>query len=159
MKALVLYYSRTGTTKRLAEELSRKLGCDIEAIVPKDSYRYVTGWLKAGKNAMKGVSDELAPVKSELGKYDVVIVGTPIWAGTISSPVRTFLAKDGHSIRRAAFFITSGGEDRDATFKAMEAAFGRPPMARLGLLTKEVKRGDPAAKVDAFIEDIRKAVA
>jgi len=159
MKALVVYYSRTGTTKRLAEELSRKLGCDIEAIVSKVSYRYFTGWLKAGKHAMKGITDELEPVRSDLGKYDVVIVGTPIWAGTISSPVRTFLARDGCSIRRAAFFITSGGEDRDATFKAMETAYGRPPLARLGLKTREVKKGESVAKADAFVAEIKKAVA
>jgi flavodoxin len=159
MKALVLYYSRTGTTKRLAEELSRKLGCDIKAIVPKDSYRYITGWLRAGKHAMKGFTDELEPVRNDLGSYDVVIVGTPIWAGTISSPVRTFLAKDGHSIKRAAFFITSGGENRDVTFKAMEDAYGNPPLARLGLKTREVKKGECGAKADAFIAEIRKAVA
>ena len=159
MKVLVLYYSRTGTTKRLAEELSRKLGCDMEAIVPKDSYRYVTGWLRAGKHAMKGLTDELEPVRSDLGSYDVVIVGTPIWGGTVSSPVRTLLARDGKSIRRAAFFITSGGENRDASFKAMEEAYGKPPLARLGLRTREVKKGECGAKVDAFIAEIGKAGA
>ncbi len=159
MKALVVYYSRTGRTKRVAEELSRKLGCDIEAIVPKDSYRYVTGWLKAGRNAMKGSTVELEPVRSDLDSYDVVVVGTPIWGSTMSVPVRSFIAKEGRGMRRAAFFITSGGEKRDAAFKAMEDAYGRPPLARLGLRSREVGKGESTARVDAFVEEIRKAVA
>ncbi len=153
----MVYYSRTGTTKRLAEELSRNLGCDIEAIVSKVSYRYFTGWLKAGRNAMRGFTDELEPIRSDLGSYDVVIIGTPIWAGTIASPVRALLAKDGHGIRRTAFFVTSGGEDRDETFRAMERAYGKPPLARLGLRKREVMKGDTSAKVDAFIGEIEKS--
>jgi hypothetical protein len=39
MRAIVLYYSRTGWTRRVAEEVASRLGCDIEAIVQKRGFR------------------------------------------------------------------------------------------------------------------------
>lgn len=159
MKALVLYYSRTGTTERVAKDIQQRLGCDIEPIVSKTSYRYVTGWLKAGREGMKQVLPELEPLRSDLGGYDVVIVGTPIWAGDVASPVRALLAKDGGRIGRCAVFITSGGEDRAKSFGSLETLCGKPPVAKLGLATREVKKGMSSAKVDAFVEEVKRGSA
>ena len=44
MKSLVVYYSRTEITKKLAEAIARKTGADIEEIIPKVNYKGKIGY-------------------------------------------------------------------------------------------------------------------
>lgn len=59
MKALVAFYSRTGNTKKLAEEISKILEADIEEIRDKKDRSGAIGWLFAGKDATSKETTEL----------------------------------------------------------------------------------------------------
>ena len=87
-KVLVLYYSQTGTTQALAEELQRQLGADIEqieAVVPYDGDFGAT-IERSGKERESGVVPEIKPVQANLADYDVIFIGYPIWFGTYAMP-------------------------------------------------------------------------
>jgi len=96
----------------------------------------------------------IEPPRADLAAYDLVIVGTPIWAFTMASPVRTFLEGAAGQLRAVAFFCTEGGSGHERAFRAMEKLAGRKPVAELALNEKEV-RADFSAKLKDFARALR----
>ena len=87
MKILVAYYSRTGNTKKAALEIANKLGATADEIVDlKDRKRLIVGWLVAGGDASKGKLTKIKYEK-EPTEFDLVVIGTPIWAWTLTAAV------------------------------------------------------------------------
>ncbi|MDE5550134.1 MAG: hypothetical protein K2I99_02090, partial [Bacteroidaceae bacterium] len=84
----MLYYSQSGTTQAVAEELQKQLGADserIEAVNPYDGDYQAT--IQRGSEEMKsGEAPALQPIQSKLADYDVVFIGYPIWFGTYAMP-------------------------------------------------------------------------
>lgn len=106
MKTLVVYYSRSGRTRRAAERLAAALGADREEIQDLENHQGLIGFFKAGHQGMSGKSAQIGPVKADVGAYDLVVVGTPVWAGRMSSPVRAFLTQYGSRIKHVAYLLT-----------------------------------------------------
>jgi flavodoxin len=151
MKPLVVFYSRSGTTKKVALELAQALGCEHEELEDTQDRSGIGGWLRSGRQAMKDEPTTLKPVKKDLSQYDMFIVGTPVWAGKMSVPTRTFLVQNKDTLKEVAFFYTSGGKDNEQKiFPVMEAVCGKKPKATLGLRTKEVKKDEFKDKVQSF---------
>ena len=101
MKALIVYYSLTGTTQKLAERMAGMLKCDIKRLP------------MIGGNV---------PV----GGYDIVIVGTPIWLYSPAFPVSRFLSKNKSLLPEVAFFCTYQ-TSIGASFAKMERKSGKKP--------------------------------
>ena len=111
---LCIYYSRTGNTKKAMAEIAARLNAEVVELrdgVDRSGWR---GWLRCGRDAMRRGTEPLSPFETgqSLGSYRLVIVGTPVWAGRCSSVVRTFLQTYGKEIRRAAYVITRGSEEK-----------------------------------------------
>jgi len=110
MKTLVVYYSRTGTTKRIGEEIAERLGADSDEIVDQKSRKGRIGWLKAGRDAI-GQKTTQINVKKIPDDYDLIIIGTPIWGGKMTPAIRTYLQNYDLANRNIAFFTTQGGDE------------------------------------------------
>ena len=80
MKSLVVYYSRTGKTKFVAETIAAELGSDIEEIVDLKNREGKIGWMSATQNASRGKETQIAPTKKAPNDYDLLIIGTLVWA-------------------------------------------------------------------------------
>ena len=92
-KTLVLYYSQTGTTQAVAEELQKQLGADIErieAVVPYDGDFQAT-IQRCGDERQKGEVPEIKPIQANLADYDVIFIGYPSWFGTYAMPIATLV--------------------------------------------------------------------
>ena len=151
MRTLIVYYSRTGITKKIAEKLKEKLNADLEEIVDPTNRQGALGYLKSGKEAMRQIPAKIEPIKSDLSAYELIIVGTPIWAYNMCSPVRAFLNDNKDKISQVAFYATEGGSGSDKAFVKMAKILGREPKAILTLLTKDVVQENYSAKLDEFI--------
>lgn len=160
MKTLIVYYSRTKTTKKVAEALAEKLGADIEEIVDKKDRQGALGYLSAGRDATMRRLTELEAAKKAASDYDLVIIGTPIWSWNLSTPVRTYLYENKEVLNKikTAFFSTMGGSGHERAGREMSEIIGREPAATLGLLTKEVVQGEYGTKLEDFINKINKAI-
>lgn len=92
-KAIIIYFSRTGTTKGLAEAAAAATGADLLELTLKDpyadDYSAMTGIARSERanNARR----EIAAAIPDLSGYDVVVIGSPYWWGGLSIPMRTFL--------------------------------------------------------------------
>ena len=68
-------------------------------------------------------------VKNDASTYDIIVIGAPIWASTLSTLVRTYISQYKGS-SKVAFFCTSGGT-RGEPFDEMESLCGKEPAAIL----------------------------
>ena len=117
-KILVLYYSQTSNTKAVAEEIAKKLGADIEEIVPIKPYDGdFQATIERGKQEMEqGSLPEIQPITSDINNYDVVFIGYPVWFGTYAPPIAALLDKTDLSGKKIVPFCTfgSGGLESSA---------------------------------------------
>ena len=92
-KALVLYYSQTTNTKKVAQEIASRLGADLEEVVAVKPYDgdFQATINRSMKERQEGVTPDIKPLKANLSKYDVIFLGYPIWFGTYAPPVITLL--------------------------------------------------------------------
>jgi flavodoxin len=134
MKILITYYSRTGNTEKAAKNIAEILGADLDRILDKKSRKGFLGIIGAGKDALFRKSTFIETDKDP-AQYDIVIIGTPVWAGSAAPAVRTYLKNN--KIVKAAFFCTSGGGGAAKTFSNMEKLSIRP-IATLGLRDKRI---------------------
>jgi flavodoxin len=108
MKSLVLYYSRTGKTKFVAETIAVELGSDVEEIVDLKSREGKLGWMSATQDASRGKETKIALTKKSPNDYDLLIVGTPVWAFSLTPAIRTYLKNVDLSGKKVALFFTFG---------------------------------------------------
>ncbi|MFH0892071.1 MAG: flavodoxin domain-containing protein [Candidatus Falkowbacteria bacterium] len=160
MKTLIVYYSRTKTTKKVAEALAQKLEADLEEIIDKKDRAGAFGYLSAGRDATRRYLTDIEPAKKAAGDYDLVIIGTPIWSWNLSTPVRTYLSENKEILYKikTAFFSTMSGSGHERAGREMGGIIGREPVATLGLLTKEVVRDEYGSKLEEFINKIIQAI-
>ena len=157
-RILVAFYSRTGTTKQVAEMIASELGADVEEIRDLKDRSGPLGFAVGGKDALFGKLTSIGPVGKPPSSYELAVVGTPVWANTMCPAVRTYLTEQKDSLPKAAFFLTTGGSGIEATFRKMEEVSGRSPVATLGLRQLDVHKGEHADRVKAFAEQVRAAL-
>lgn len=140
MKTLIVYYSRTGTTKKIAEAIAQKIGADtiIEEIKDTVDRAGAKGYLISGRDATLRRLTTLQPAKYNPADFDLVIIGTPIWSWNLSAPVRTYVTEHGPKFKKVAFFCTMGGSGDERAFKEMAEIIGKKPTITLALKTREV---------------------
>ena len=109
-KKLVLYYSETGTTKTVAQELQKQLGADIEAIEAVEPYsgNFQETITRGQREMQSGETPAIKPLKSKIADYDIIFLGYPIWFGTYAMPVFTLVKEQSFAGKRVVPFCTFG---------------------------------------------------
>ncbi|MBQ7501301.1 flavodoxin [bacterium] len=118
-KVLVVYYSCQGSTRRAAEALKELMGADLREIVPVKKYNVASAYTLGIVQCMSKAEPELAE-KIDVSGYDVVYVGTPVWAFTMSPPVRSFLKNSDLKGKKVIPFCTNRGQ-QGSSLKDMAA--------------------------------------
>ncbi len=149
-KTLVLYYSQTGATKAVAEEIQQQLGADIELIeveVPYDGdFQATIARCQQEKEA--GELPKMKPLKSNVSDYDVVFLGYPVWFGTYASPVAALLASEKFAGKKVITFCTFGSGGLQSSTKDVKEALPEAEViegygvrnARISAIHDEVSR-------------------
>jgi len=153
-KVLVVYYSRTGTTREVARVLAQNIACDVEEIIDKANRSGLIGFIKSGFSAVRGLSTQIENTKYDASLYDIVIIGTPVWAGHVSSAVRTYLEKNARNFKKVAFFSTAASAKDDKVFVDMEKLCAKRPLSVLRIVEKQVKSGEYEKEAKKFIGEI-----
>jgi flavodoxin len=154
MKTLIVFFSRTGTTRKVAEIIAEKMGSDIEEIKDTIDRSGVKGYLKSGRDAMKKRLTKLEPLEKNPADYDLVIIGTPIWGWNMSVPIRTFVTEQKNNLKQVAFFCTMDGSGDEKAFEEMAEILEKKSLGALALKTKDVATGNFSNKVEEFVEFI-----
>jgi flavodoxin len=155
MQVLVVYYSRSGNTKKVGVDISKELQCDREELVDTAKRSGIIGWINSGRQARSGAVTKLMPLKNDPSKYDMVIIGTPVWASNMSIPVRTYLTENKDKLKNVAFFCTEGNSGDAKTLDAMSGLCGKKATATLVVKAREISKGDYTEKVKKFASEIK----
>ncbi len=154
-RLLVVFHSRSGTTRRIAHAIAESLGADIEEIADLKKRTGLFGYLGAGRDAMRRACSPIGEPTRNPADYDLVIVGSPIWVGRMSSPVRSYLTRYRGQFKAAGFFCTCGGKNNEsALFADMAEAADCTPRAVLVVTDAEVAKGTEWDKVRTFEESV-----
>lgn len=154
MNILVVYYSRSGNTKRVAEDLASILGADIESIEDRKAGRGVLGWVMMGNNGLFKKETVISPIKNNPGDYDLIIIGTPRYVD-MSPAVRTYVNKYKSEIRELACFVTAGENKHNSIISSMRELYGKDIYADTGFVLKDFKNSDSYKKImNDFIQKI-----
>lgn len=122
MSTLVVYFSFGGNTKFIAEKIAETISADM--IELNTSKKYPTeGFRKyfwGGKSVIFGEKPKLTNENIDLSRYETIIIGTPVWAGSYSPPVKSFISQYKIQGKRIALFASHGGGGADKCFAKLK---------------------------------------
>ncbi len=123
-RALVVYFSATGNTKALAQTIAEAANADICEIVPSDPYTSADLNYNSDCRANDEQQDDSArpaiePISADIGDYDTIILGYPIWWGTLPKVIYTFAETYDLSGKTIMPFCTSGGSGISSSVSAL----------------------------------------
>ncbi len=128
-KILVSYFSATGSTKRLAENIADVLNADIFEIEPEVKYtKEDLKWPdKSNRSFMEMKDKNFRPLVSKKltnsEEYDKVLLGFPIWYYTAPTIVNTFIEENDLTGKDVYVFATSGATPVDKSFKDLKKSY------------------------------------
>ncbi len=122
-KSLVVYYSQTGATKKLAEIFQKAKNADVFEIATVTPYpsTYDSTIAAVGAQRESKLWPALVNAKADLAKYDTVYLGYPIMFGSFAPPVYTFLDSNDLSGKVVVPFCTYGSGGRKASAAELKA--------------------------------------
>jgi flavodoxin len=123
MKTLVVYFSLTGSTEFVAKIISEQLHADLCEVVDKKHKNGKLIYIKGGAASFREKLTKIEVNKS-IENYDLIIVGSPIWAGKITPAIRTFLSQNDFTQKKGAFFVTLGGDKPEKSLENMSRTTG-----------------------------------
>jgi flavodoxin len=154
---LVVYYSRRGHTRQVARLIAEQCGADIEEIVDGVDRRGTLGYLRSLAEALLRLKVPIQPSRCAPREYDTVIIGTPVWAWQMASPVRAYLSRHRGRFRRVALFCCHRGWGPGTVLQDAAGLCARPAMATLALSDREVAQGRHRPSLSRFLRAIRSA--
>ena len=155
MKILVVVYSRTETTLSVAEKIASELQADIEVIEDKTDRKGILSVLRSGYEALRKEIPPIAEPKYNPSDYELIIIGTPIWAGRMSSPVRAYLSRFRGHFQQVAFFATSAGSGHRKALAEMGELAAAQPLATVEITSNQVRKRKYTKVTKVFLEAIK----
>lgn len=153
-KALVLYYSETGSTKAVAEELQKQLGADIESIecVKPYSGNFQETMQRGQREMQSGEMPELKPLKSKMANYDVIFLGYPIWFGTYANPIATLVKNNDFAGKTIVPFCSFGSGGLNTSSDALKKALPKAKVQE-GYGVRTARVAAAAKELDRFLKE------
>ncbi len=129
-KILVAYFSASGVTEKVAQELAKAEGADLFQICPETPYSAADlDWTNKQSRSTLEMQDlncrpAICGEVQNMEQYDVVFVGFPIWWGREPSVVDTFLTSYDFMAKCIIPFCTSGGSEMGNTAQRISELTG-----------------------------------
>ncbi len=159
-RMLVVFYSLTGNTEKVAKDLAQRLDADIESI---HDTQHGVGWLsnlRAGMDAWRQKPAVIGAPQRDPADYELTLIGTPVWSWQVTPGVRAYLQQTRGKLRKVAFFITSGNTDISKLLPSLEALAGCKAVASAGFSARELNNSAAyEMKLAEFIHAIRNVTA
>lgn len=161
-KVLVIYFTRSGNTEQLARALASTLDANCELIRERDDRSLRIGpfgFLRSLWDVLTRRPATIMSAMHDVASYDVVVIGTPVWAGHASTPVATWLRLHREQLKRVAFFCSMGGRGSETAFEEMQTLSGKVPLATCAITERGISRDEDREPLNVFAQKIRSATA
>lgn len=145
---LVAYFSVTGTTKNVAENLAKATGGDLYEIKPVKAYTSADlNWHDENSRTSVEMNDqksrpEIVTGDLSIENYDTIYLGFPIWWGTAPKVVHTFLEQYDLSGKKIIIFATSGSSGLGNTANTLKQSVSKTAT----IIEGDVLNSNPSVK-------------
>ena len=153
-KKLVAYFSASGTTAAVAENLAKAAGADLYEIKPAVAYtRADLNWQDKNSRSSVEMRDkssrpELADTNANIAEYNTIFVGFPVWWYVAPTIINSFLEAYDFSGKKVVLFATSGGSGFGKAVSGLQ-----PSAPKAEIVEGEILNGRPnGAKFKAFAD-------
>ena len=136
MKTLVIYYSFEGNCQMVAEEIQALTGADVLRLKPVNDLKS-TGFSRfiwGGRQVVMGEEPELEPFDVKFEDYDLIILGTPVWAWNYCPALKSFFSKNQIVRKKVALFCCHGGGKAKTLTKMRERLEGNEILGEIDFL-------------------------
>lgn len=152
-KKLVAYFSASGVTAKVAKSLAAAAGADLYEIKPAAAYTKADlNWMNKNSRSSVEMRDKssrpaLADTDANIGLYDTVFIGFPIWWYIAPTIINTFLEAYDFSGKKIVLFATSGGSGFGKAVASLQ-----PSAPNAEIIAGEILNGSPSEqKLKAFV--------
>lgn len=149
-KILVVVYSYTGTSRRLAQLLCSQLGWPLGEIVEVRTRAGATGTLRCVADSLLRRRPLIRYAGPDPGDFEAVVLVSPIWAYRLAGPMRSFVADSRADLRRFAVASVMGSRGAPNAVAEVSDLLGRPPLLDAAFTAREVDDGSCAGRLQAF---------
>ena len=152
-KKLVLYFSETQTTQKVALALQKQLSLPDKAVEAIELVQPYTGNMQETmQRAQREKEPALKPLKAKIADYDIIFLGYPIWSGTYALPIASLLKQEDFAGKTVVPFCTfgSGGLESSTAdlIKALPKATVKP-----GYGVRQLRVAAADKELDRFLKE------
>ncbi|MDH7510632.1 MAG: flavodoxin [Methanolinea sp.] len=126
MKICFIYHSYSGITRKLVKKVQADCGGDVVEVVPRQRYNTLTAYTLGCMRARNGECDPIDPEVIDVSGYDLIVIGTPVWAFRATPAANAAIAAlRGAEGKKAIVFATCGGSPGETIPRIREALAGK----------------------------------
>lgn len=155
VKTLVVYFSRTGQTTRVAKEIAKHCNGHLDAIQPQNPE---VSWFAALRYNWQSMMQSAPPIQRPARNptnYDLVVVGVPISRAGVAPPVRSYVRQYANRIQQVAFFCAEGTGTDERAFTELSKLCGKPPVATFAVSRKHLPAIAARRQMIDFVDSFR----
>ena len=162
-KTAIVYYSMNGNTEWTAGKVAYGTDAELIRIRPEKAYpdKGIRKFLRGGMGAVRAETPKLEPYVFDPDRYDRIVIGFPVWAGTVAPPVRTFAQEQKEALRgkKIAAYACQSGTGGEKALEKLRECLGCPGFAAsMVLVDPKVKpKEENSRKIEEFREKLRNA--
>jgi len=164
-KTLVVFHTSSGNTGKVAQAIAQALSADLEQIQEVNPHpvdikgKGLGNFLNMGRAVFAAMTKRSVPIhdaQHDPGAYDLVVIGTPVYAHAMAAPVRTYMERHCASLgeKEVAFFCTGEDPRNEGFFPQMGEACGKTPTATFAFHAPTIKADEFAPQVEAFVAEL-----
>ncbi len=155
MKTCIIYHSYSGNTRSVAERAAAACGGRIVEVKSKEYASRLTAYTIGSYRAMKGMCDTIEPATIDVSADDLLVIGTPVWAGRATPAINGAVAAlSGCAGKTAIIFATCGGKERE-TLPMLKKALEERGVRVSGEVVFDKKGVKDPERINALVVMIR----
>ena len=159
MKSIIICFSRSGKTLKVAESLKSKIRADFIRIEPVKPTDGVIGYIIEAYNSVRNKNVPIKPMLTDLSDYDTLIFCCPVFAQTTPGAVKEYLEQmKNYSNKKYAIILTSSEMRPEKASVRIKKQMDKENGQFIGMLRiheKEVKEDEYEEKVLEFSENFK----
>ncbi len=154
---LAIFYSYSGTSRRVAHLLCSQLDCPSGEIMELEIRSGASGTLRYVLDSVLRRRPPIRYVGPDPKNFSSVVLISPIWVYRLAGPMRSFIVNRGADLARLGLISVMGSRGAANAVAEVDHLMGRAPILTAAFTTREVDDGSYAARLEAFGKAVRSA--
>lgn len=151
MKAAVIYYSKSGTTKKIAEKVASAFEAELYFVEPEKAYgSYISAVVRVAGEKLTKKDPVLKTEIADFSSYDTVFIGFPVWYSTLPKHLQEYISKADLAGKRVIPFATAGANGKESSLETVKKLCPKSNITDYFYTSMTTK-----ADVDAWLKGIK----